>query len=52
MEDGRQPLDPARQSFCDVWELFSRSTLRGLPRPLIRFLTRLRAKLLGRRRLQ
>src|SRR5216683_952607 len=37
MEEGRQPLDPARQSFCDVWELFSRSTLRGLPRPSIRF---------------
>ena len=32
---GRQPLDPARQSFCDARQLFSRRTLRGLPRPSI-----------------
>jgi hypothetical protein len=30
----RQPLDPARQSFCDARELFRRCTLRGLPRPI------------------
>jgi hypothetical protein len=44
-EVGRQPLDPDRQSFCDGSELFSRSTLRGLPRPSIHCLSRLPAKL-------
>src|SRR6185437_16746208 len=34
MEEPRQPLDPARQSFCDGVELFCRRTLRGLPRPI------------------
>ena len=38
-EEGRQPLDPARQSFCDARQLFSRRTLRGLPRPSIHRLT-------------
>src|ERR1700744_2332295 len=33
VELSRQPLDPARQSFCDARELLRRRTLRGLPRP-------------------
>ena len=44
-EDSRQPLDPARQSFCDAGELFRRCTLRGLLRPPIHRLTGLRIKL-------
>jgi general L-amino acid transport system substrate-binding protein len=29
MEEGRQPLDPDRQSFCDVWELFQSQHVEG-----------------------